>query len=100
MQPMRDRCAWIQGARSAGLVRLAAAKQMADSLTESDAFDSFWYGRSCAQEARQTQGWVSFGMEAGVHGVSEGDAANLLDVLAVPNDAQDGFWAGWRTQTA
>ncbi len=100
MQPIIDINAWAMGCRSAANPHPGDASQLADSMADSDKFDSFWEGRRNAQEALSKQGWATLGMLAGRYGLSEYTAGTILHSLGAAADMRKTFWAGWKCETA
>jgi hypothetical protein len=100
VQPIIDPDSWAMGCRSAANPHPADAGRLADTLTESDKYDSFWEGRRNAQEALRTQGWATLGMLAGRYGVAEDSASTILTSLGAAANMRNTFWAGWKCETA
>jgi hypothetical protein len=99
VQPIIDPESWAMGCRSAANPHPGDARQLADSLAESDKYDSFWDGRLNAQEALREQRWATLGMLAGRYGLSEDSAGTILTSLGAATDMRETFWAGWRCET-
>lgn len=99
MQPIIKADSWLQGARSAAQCNVLEARSLANALTDSDDFDSFWEGRRNALDAVRHQGWASLGMQAGKHGVALAKAGQLLDILKAGDSVRGGFWSGWSAES-
>ena len=100
MQPIIDPESYAMGCRSAANPHTGDARKLADSLSDSDKYDSFWEGRRNAQEVLRSQRWATLGMLAGRYGVSDDSASSILTSLGAADDMRKTFWAGWRCETA